>query len=144
MVLIQGVSYVFGRFYEAFLRSLGDLKINSSEKFTRLPLKVDRKIFLWHQAWPHNELLLLKTKVQQAHQYLFMASNTLIMWHRKAMDKEIITALATKFSEKCRKKHKNFCRRGLTHLDATPTFKNCPNTYETPCRSNFIVNCHHL
>ena len=50
---------------------------NSSEKFTQLPSKVNKKYFLWHQAWPHNDLLLLKTKVQQAHQYLFMASNTL-------------------------------------------------------------------
>jgi hypothetical protein len=59
------------------------------------------------------------------------------MWHRKAMDKEIVKAMATKFSEifaiSMLKKHRKFCRRGLTHLAATPTFKNCPNTYETPC-----------
>jgi hypothetical protein len=43
--------------------------------------------------------------------------------------------MATKFSEtfaiSMLKKHRKFCRRGLTHLDATPTFKNRPNTYET-------------
>jgi hypothetical protein len=33
------------------------------------------------------------------------------------------------------KKHRKFCRCGLTHLDATPTFKNRPNTYDTPCKS---------
>jgi hypothetical protein len=53
------------------------------------------------------------------------------------MDKEIVKAMATKFSEifaiNMLKKHRKFCRRGLTHLDATPTFKNRPNTYETPC-----------
>ena len=59
------------------------------------------------------------------------------MWHRKAMDKEIVKAMATKFSEifaiSMLKKHRKFCRRGLTHLDATPTFKNGPNTYGPPC-----------
>ena len=59
------------------------------------------------------------------------------MWHRKAMDKEIVKAMATKFSEifaiSMLKKHRNFCRRDLTHLDATPTFKNRPNTYDAPC-----------
>ena len=59
------------------------------------------------------------------------------MWHTKAMDKEIVKAMATKFSEifaiSMLKKHRKFCRHGLTHLDATPTFKNCPNTYAPPC-----------
>ena len=59
------------------------------------------------------------------------------MWHRKAMDKEIVKTMATKFSEifaiSTFKKHRKNFRRGLTHLDATPTFKNRPNTYETPC-----------
>ena len=32
--------------------------------------------FLWHPAWPRNDLLLLKSKIQLAHQYLFIASNT--------------------------------------------------------------------
>ena len=58
------------------------------------------------------------------HNYLFMASNTLA---HKAMDKEIIKAMATKFSEifaiSMLKKHRKFCRRGLTHLDATLIFK---------------------
>ena len=60
------------------------------------------------------------------------------MWHRKVMDKEIVKAMAIKFSEifaiSMLKKLRKFCRRGLTHLDAIPIFKNCPNTYETPCR----------
>jgi hypothetical protein len=54
-----------------------------------------------------------------------MASNTVS--HSKAMDKEKIEAMATKFSEKfvlsMLKKHRNFYRRGFTHLDATPIFK---------------------
>ena len=44
-----------------------------------------------------------------------------ILWHNRAMDKEKIEAMVTKFSEK-------FAiimlkRRGLTHFDATPIFK---------------------
>ena len=43
------------------------------------------------------------------------------------MDKGKIEAMVTKFSEKFAiivlKKHKKFCRRGLTYLDATPIFK---------------------
>jgi hypothetical protein len=39
------------------------------------------------------------------------------MWHRKAMDKEIVEAMATKFSENFAistiKKHKKICRRGF-------------------------------
>ena len=50
----------------------------------------------------------------------------LIIW-QKNDDKEIVKAMATKFSENFAlntlKKHRNFCRRGLTHLDATPIFK---------------------
>ena len=57
------------------------------------------------------------------------------MWHSKAMDK--IEAMATKFSENFAismlKKHRKFCRRGLTHLNATPTFKNRSETYGPPC-----------
>jgi hypothetical protein len=49
------------------------------------------------------------------------------MWHSKAMDKGKIEAMATKFSEKFAismlKKHRKFCRCGLTHLDATPILK---------------------
>ena len=59
------------------------------------------------------------------------------MWPSKTMDKGIVKAMATKFSENFAismlKKHKRFCRRGLTHLDATPTFKNRSESYETPC-----------
>ena len=66
------------------------------------------------------------------------------MWHRKAMDKEIVKAMATKFSEifaiSMLKKHRKFCRLGLTHLDATPTFKNLPNTYASPCITDLLNN----
>ena len=47
------------------LEVTGWLKIiffNSSEKFMQIPLKVNKIYFLWHQAWPHNDLLLLKSK----------------------------------------------------------------------------------
>ena len=51
--------------------------------------------------------------------------------------------MATKFSEifaiSMLKKNKKFCRRGLTHLDATPTFKNRPNTYGQPC--TYLLPC---
>ena len=53
------------------------------------------------------------------------------------MDKEKIETIATKFSEKFAismfQKYRKFCKRGLTHLDATSIFKNRPNTYGTPC-----------
>ena len=43
------------------------------------------------------------------------------------MDKGKVEAMVTKFSEKFAiimlKKHRKFCRRGLTHLDATPILK---------------------
>ena len=46
------------------------------------------------------------------------------MWHRKAMDKEIVEAMATKnFAKSMIKKHRKFCWRGWTHLNATPTLK---------------------
>ena len=42
------------------------------------------------------------------------------------MDKEKIEAMATKFSEKFAinmfKKHRKFCRHGLTQFEATPIF----------------------
>ena len=80
--------------------------------------------FLWHQAWPHNDLPLLKTKVQLLHHtYLWPP----LMWNNNAMDKGKIEGMATKFSEKFAidmlKKHRRFCRRGFTHLDATPIFQ---------------------
>ena len=57
-----------------------------------------------------------------------MASNTVV---EQGHGQRIIEAMATKFSEKFAvsmlKKHRKFCRRGLTHLDATPIV----NTYET-------------
>jgi hypothetical protein len=43
------------------------------------------------------------------------------------MNKGKIEAMATKFSEKFAifmfKKYEKFCRRGLTHLEATPIFQ---------------------
>ena len=48
----------------------------------------------------------------------------LIMCHRMAMDKKIVEAMATKFSE-------NFAMCGLTHLNATPTFKNRSDLWAT-------------
>ena len=66
------------------------------------------------------------------------------MWHNKAMDKGKIEAMTTKFSEKFAtimlKKHRKFCRFGLTHLDATPNFKNRSNTYDAPCKSNIACS----
>ena len=83
-----------------------------------------KSIFLWHQAWPHNDLLILKTKVQVLHHtYLWPP----LMCNDKAMDKEKIEAMATKFSEKFAidmlKKHRKFCRLGFTHLDTTSIFQ---------------------
>ena len=52
------------------LEVTGWLKIvffNSSEKFMQIPLKVNKIYFLWHQAWPHNDLLLLKSKTLKLH-----------------------------------------------------------------------------
>jgi hypothetical protein len=92
----------------------------------QLPLKVIENIFcdIKHGLTSHNDLLLLKTKVQYLwHTYLWPP----ISWHRKAMDKEIIKAMTTKFSENFAKsmlkKYRKFCRRGLTYFDATPTFQ---------------------
>ena len=55
-----------------------------------------------------------------------MASNTLAQ--KGHMVKGIIKAMATKFLEiipiSMLKKHRIFCRHGLTHLDATPFLKN--------------------
>ena len=66
------------------------------KKIVQLPLKVNKEYILRHQAWPHNDLLLLKTKVQYLwYTYLWPP----IPWHRKVMDKEIIKPMATKFSK---------------------------------------------
>ena len=120
---IQGVSYVFGRFYEAVLGSLNDLKYYFSilVKISCKYLKKSIKYFFWHQAWPHNDLLLLKSKVKLLHHtYLWPP----ILWHNKAMGKGKIEAMATKFSEKFAiimlKKYRKICRGGLTHLDTAP------------------------
>ena len=54
-------------------------------------------IFLWHQALPHNDLLLFETKVQLLHHtYLWPP----LMRHNKAMDRERNEGMATKLSEK--------------------------------------------
>ena len=46
---------------------------------------------------------------------------------RRAIDKGKIEAMVIKFSEKFAiimlEKHRKFCSRGLTNLDATPTFQ---------------------
>ena len=48
------------------------------------------------------------------------------------MDKGKNEAMVTKFSEKFAiimlEKHRKICRHGLTHLDATPIFKNRSDT----------------
>ena len=53
------------------------------------------------------------------------------------MEKRKLEAMVTKFVEKLAiimlERHRKFCRCGLTHLDATHTFKNRPNTYAPPC-----------
>ena len=65
------------------------------------------------------------------------------MWHMKAMDKEIVKLWLPNFqncfSISMLKKHRKFCRRGLSHLDVTPTFKNRPNTYALPCRYSEVL-----
>ena len=65
-------------------------------------------------------------------------------YSRRAMDKGKIEAMVTKFSEKFAiimlKKHRKFCSCVLTHLDAKPTFKICPNTYAPPCRSSLQIS----
>ena len=68
-----------------------------------------------------------------------MASNTLdhVVQQGHGQRKKI-ELLATKFSEKFGlsmfKKHREFCRRGLAHLDPTPIFKSHSDNYETPCK----------
>ena len=51
----------------------------------------------------------------------------------------MVTKFSGKFAIIMLKKHRKFCRFGLTHLDATPNFKNCPNTYALPCRVDSLV-----
>ena len=55
------------------------------------------------------------------------------------MDKGIVEPMATKFQKiaiSMLKNHRKMCRRGLAHLDATPTFKNRSKTYGSPCMYN--------
>ena len=54
----------------------------------------------------------------------------------------MVTKFSGKFAIIMLKKHRKFCRCGLTHLDATPTFKNRPNTYAPPCRTNLSWRFH--
>ena len=51
----------------------------------------------------------------------------------------MVTKFSGKFAIIMLKKHKKICRCGLTHLDATPIFKNRPNTYGAPCKCAFIL-----
>ena len=52
----------------------------------------------------------------------------------------MVTKFSGKFAIFMLKKHKKICRCGLTHLDATPTFKNLPNTYASPCITDLLNN----
>ena len=65
-----------------------------------------------------------------------MASNTLDHVAQEGHEKNS-KAMATKLSENFAinilKKYKKNCRHGLTQLNATPTFKNCSETYGPPC-----------
>ena len=45
----------------------------------------------------------------------------------------MVTKFSGKFAMIMLQKNKKYCRCGLTHLDAKPTFESCPNTYEPPC-----------
>ena len=66
------------------------------------------------------------------------------MWHNKAMYKEKIEAMATKFSEKFAiimlKKDRKFCRCGLTYLDATPIFKKSSGSFWDTLYMHEIIN----
>ena len=89
--------------------------------------------FLWHQAWPHNDLLLLKTKEQLLHHtYLWPP----ILWHSKAMDKGKIEIMATKICYKflCLKSIENFVGMAWLIWMSHSFLKNLPDIYETPCR----------
>ena len=60
------------------------------------------------------------------------------------MDKKTVEAMATKFSENFAismlKKHRKFCRRGLTHLNATHSFKNRSDlSMGPPCKSKLLT-----
>ena len=64
-------------------------------------------------------------------------TNTLDHVIQKDQAQKIVEAMATKFSEcfskSMAKKYKFFFMGGLTHLYATPTFKNRSETYGPPC-----------
>ena len=89
--------------------------------------------------WPHNDLRLLKTKLQLAPNTYFMASNSLDHVPKQGNGQRNKWNYGhTKISEifatsSMPKKHRKFCRRGLTHLDATPTFKHRSENYVSPC-----------
>ena len=57
-----------------------------------------------------------------------MASNTIDHVAQKGHGQKTVEAMATKFSNNFAismlKKNRKICRRGLTHLNTTPTFKN--------------------
>ena len=111
----------------------------------QISLKIDNKEFLGHQTWPHNDLLLLKTKVQYLW-YIYLWPP--IPWHRKAIDEEMIKGMATKFSKMFAiimlKKHRKFCRRGLTHLAATPTFQKSFRSFWFTLYISTITNLFYL
>ena len=102
----------------------------------------NKKFFLWHQAWPHNDLILFKTILSIYGLQYPWSCCTARPWTKKKIE-----LLATKFSEKFGlsmfKKHRKFCRRGLAHLDPTPIFKNHSDDYETPCKCFYKTGTRH-
>ena len=79
------------------------------------------------EAWHHN-FFFQKVKIKP---YLFMASN--ILDHKGPRTKERLKLWSPNFGICMFKKHRKICRRGLTHLNATPTFENRSETYGPPC-----------
>ena len=99
-------------------------KISSSKKFMQIPLKVN-KVYLFDIK--HGLTMTLWIFFSKSKNYAIPMYGLQYPWSRRAMDKGKIEAMVTKFSEKFAiimlKKHRKFCRRGLTHFDATPIFK---------------------
>ena len=90
----------------------------------QIPLKVSKVYFF---DINHGLTMTLWTFFTKSKNYAIPMYGLQYPWSRKAMDKGKIEAMVTKFSEKFAiimlKKHRKFCRCGLTHLDATPTFQ---------------------
>ena len=100
----------------------------------QIPLKVNQTYFLWNQAWPHNDHLLLKAKVQLLHHtYLWPP----ILWHSKAWTKEILKLWPPNFQKSlpyvCLKSIGIFVGAAWLIWMPHPFLKNCSDTFETPC-----------